>query len=168
VALTQVQRELLGGFTSGSALATTSGTSVDFTGIPSGVKRVTVMFSGVSGAAGTGALMVQLGAGSVDTASYVTSAIYAAGTNTVGGNTFTNGFGLTTPLAAATLVSGSVTFTLLGSNTWVAAGVLTLHGLGCYSCSGTKTLSSTLDRVRITFHNGTDTFDAGSVNIFYE
>lgn len=31
-----------------------------------------------------------------------------------------------------------------------------------------KTLSATLDRVRLTTVNGTDTFDAGLVNIIYE
>jgi hypothetical protein len=34
--------------------------------------------------------------------------------------------------------------------------------------AGSKTLSGTLDRVRITTVNGTDTFDAGSINILYE
>ena len=34
--------------------------------------------------------------------------------------------------------------------------------------SGTITLSGALDRVRITSSNGTDTFDAGSINIMWE
>jgi hypothetical protein len=37
-----------------------------------------------------------------------------------------------------------------------------------FSSSGTKSLSATLDRIRITTVNGTDTFDAGSINILYE
>ena len=154
--------------TQGTAQATTSGTSIDFTTIPSWVKRITVVLNGVSNSAGAGALMVQLGAGSVETTGYVSSAVYAAGTNTVGGLTFTNGFGGTTALAASTLVSGVITLVNISGNNWVASGVLHPQGLGCYSCSGSKTLSGVLDRLRITFHNGTDTFDAGSVNIIYE
>lgn len=34
--------------------------------------------------------------------------------------------------------------------------------------SGDLLLSGTLDRVRITTANGTDTFDAGTINILYE
>jgi len=34
--------------------------------------------------------------------------------------------------------------------------------------AGTKTISGVLDRIRLTTVNGTDTFDAGSVNILYE
>jgi hypothetical protein len=36
------------------------------------------------------------------------------------------------------------------------------------SIGGFVPLSGTLDRVRITTANGTDTFDAGSINILYE
>ena len=35
-------------------------------------------------------------------------------------------------------------------------------------CAGRVTLSGALDRVRVTTVNGTDTFDAGSINILYE
>ena len=36
------------------------------------------------------------------------------------------------------------------------------------SVTGAVSLSGTLDRIRLTTVNGTDTFDAGSVNIMYE
>jgi hypothetical protein len=45
--------------TLGTSVASTSGTSIDFTGLPSWVKRVIVMFSGVSGS-GTSHLLIQL------------------------------------------------------------------------------------------------------------
>jgi hypothetical protein len=38
----------------------------------------------------------------------------------------------------------------------------------CVFGGGSVTLSGTLDRVRITTVNGTDTFDAGTINILYE
>jgi len=155
--------------TSGTSQATTSGTSIDFTGIPSWVKRITVMFNGVS-TNGISIPIIQIGAGSVDATGYASgAAIAGAGTTSSIGPT-TTGFtcGATN---AANLVYANAVLNLVGSNLWVysLAGYLnssgTVYGL---SGGGNKTLSGTLDRVRITTVNGTDLFDAGSVNILYE
>ena len=156
-----------GGITSGTAVASTSGTSIDFTGIPSWAKRVTVMFNGVS-TNGTSKLRVQLGSGSVETSGYLgsSSAIASASANSA---TFSSGFDLNDSEAAIALRRGIFTCTLLGSNLWVLSGTLSVQDTGYTSLTnGTKTTSSTLDRVRITTVNGTDTFDAGSINILYE
>jgi len=150
--------------TSGTAV-TASGTSVDFTGIPAGVKRITVMFSGVS-TNGSSVLLAQLGTSSgIETSSY-------AG-NTWQGNTLNSGFGsgfnFGTSSTAASAAYGNITLALLGSNTWVLSGVIgRLGAVDCLLIAGSKTLSGTLDRVRITTVNGTDTFDAGTINIMYE
>jgi hypothetical protein len=57
----------------------------------------------------------------------------------------------------------------MNNNTWCLSGAF--HEL-VYSVgnvvSGSKTLAGTLDRIRITTVNGTDTFDAGQINILYE
>ena len=156
-----------GGITSGTVVASTSGTSIDFTGIPSWAKRVTVMFNGVS-TNGTSKLRVQLGSGSVETSGYLgsSSAIASASANSA---TFSSGFDLNDSEAAIALRRGIFTCTLLGSNLWVLSGTLSVQDTGYTSLTnGTKTTSSTLDRVRITTVNGTDTFDAGSINILYE
>jgi len=152
------------GITSGTAVASTSGTSIDFTGIPSWVKRITVMFSGVS-TSGTSNPLMQLGAGSVTTSGYVSQS--AGMTTTVGTTSYTTGFGVRQASAAAAM-NGSITLSLLGSNIWVAQGTLNPANAEAYTVSGAVTLSGTLDRVRITTVNGTDTFDAGSINILYE
>ena len=151
---------------SGTAVASTSGTSIDFTGIPSWVKRVTVMFSGVS-TNGTSNLLIQTGSGSFDTSGYIGSGsqITASGATTA---TSTAGYIIRTGSAANT-ISGVVRITLINSNTWVADGVLGFSD-SAVTCTvaGSRTTSNTLDRVRITTVNGTDTFDAGSINILYE
>ncbi len=145
-----------------------SGTSVDFTGIPSWVKRITVMFNAVS-TNGTSLPQIQLGdSGGVETTGYVSlaSAVNAA----VAANS-TTGLLVNAAGNAAYVVTGIVTIATLGSNLWVSSTVATTDsGVGNYSISGAgrKTLSDTLDRVRITTVNGTDTFDAGSINILYE
>jgi hypothetical protein len=149
---------------SGTAVASTSGTAIDFTGIPSWVKRITVMFSGVS-TNGTSNLQVQLGdAGGIETTGYV-AAIADAGSIS---SLYTTGFPCTFSLAAAAFVSGSVTISKVTGNTWVA-GILTMrHDPSPYHGAGSKTLSDTLTQLRITTVNGTDTFDAGTINILFE
>jgi len=157
-----------GGITSGTAVASTSGTSIDFTSIPSYVKRVTVMFNGVS-TNGASNYLIQIGAGSVTTSGYlsVSSVIAAA---SVGSASFAAGFGVQNGAASSACVSqGSVTLSYLNANTWVANGlVANSDNTRTVNCAGGVTLSGTLDRVRITTVNGTDTFDNGSINILYE
>jgi len=141
--------------------ATTSGTSIDFTGIPSWVRRITVMFSGVS-TNGTSAVQVQLGSGSFSTTGYASQVQQGASATTS-----TTGL-IVVAVVAASVVSGSVQVGFLGSNTWVESGNLTTGGSVFNSAGTSPALSGTLDRIRITTVNGTDTFDAGSVNILIE
>jgi hypothetical protein len=151
-----------------TAKASTSGTSVDFTGIPSWAKRVTVMFDGVS-TNGTSIIQIQLGdAGGVEITGY-TAGSSSFGASSFASTSFTTGFGIRTSNTAADTYQGSVTFTNISGNAWVALGLMfSASNYFTASMGGTKTLSATLDRVRITTVNGTDTFDAGSINILYE
>jgi hypothetical protein len=151
---------------SGTAVASTSGTSIDFTGIPSWVKRVTVMFNGVSGS-GSSLIQVQLGSGSPATSGY--TGYYYLNSSLRG--VIGSGFIVNAAGAATSTNYGIGTFTVLTGNTW--AGNMTIldsgaSALGSTQCSGSIALSGTLDRVRVTTVNGTDTFDAGSINILYE
>jgi hypothetical protein len=149
---------------SGTSVASTSGTSIDFTGLPSWVKRVTVMFDGVS-TNGTSAMLIQLGdSGGIETTGYNSSASNAGNTAT----SYTNGFPATDGSVAASVYSGVYTVVTLGSNIHSASGIFGASGDQQSVGAGSKTLSATLDRVRITTVNGTDTFDAGSINILYE
>jgi len=153
---------------SGTVQASTSGTSIDFTSIPSWVKRITVMFSGVSTSAAS-VMQIQLGAGSVTTSGYLGSAgnfNNASATSVANG---TSGIYLLNSGNPANIYYGHATFTTLGSNIWIASGVLGISNTtNMFVFGGGITLGGTLDRVRLTTVNGTDTFDAGSINILYE
>lgn len=152
-----------GAFIAGTAQASTSGTSIDFTNIPSWVKRITVMFNGVS-TNSTSLVQVQIGAGSVTSSGY-SSAAYTNTTKSVA----TTGFLIDGSSAAIFTRSGLMTISTMGSNIWVASGSWACQPDSDISYfAGGVTLSGTLDRVRITTVNGTDTFDAGSINILYE
>ena len=152
--------------TSGTAVATTSGTSIDFTGIPSWVKRITVMFNGVSTNGGS-IIQVQIGdSGGVETTSYFSGAWTANSTNT----NATTGFIIHGVNFGARVWDGSYTLVSQdATNTWVSTGMCNSLNDNAQSIGmGRKQLSATLDRIRLTTVNGTDTFDAGSINIMYE
>jgi hypothetical protein len=155
------------GITSGTAVASTSGTSIDFTGLPSWIKRITVMFQGVS-TNGTSNLRIQIGGGSVETSGYAGSTFGSAVTSVTNAS-FTSGFDFNDGASAASTRSGSLVILNISSNLWVATGIIGQTDQARTSfTSGNKTTAATLDRVRITTANGTDTFDAGTVNILYE
>ena len=156
------------GIASGTAVASTSGTSIDFTSIPSWVKRITVMFSGVS-TSGTSIPIIQLGdAGGVETTGYLSTGSRVASA-TAASSAVTTGFGIGSVGIAGAVMDGAITINLFGSNRWVAfGGIADSFSTFTLFTSGGKTLSDTLDRIRITTVNGTDTFDAGSINILYE
>jgi hypothetical protein len=143
---------------------TTSGTSKDFTGIPSWVKRITVMFNGVS-TSGVSVIQIQIGSGSIDTTSTYTGAVGSRG----GEFFYTTGFQLNRGATASVVGASLATLCTSGSNVWAISGTWSSSATdGPTMFAGNKTLSGSLDRIRITTVNGTDTFDAGTINILYE
>jgi len=155
-----------------TAQNSTSGTSIDFTSIPSWVKRITVMLQGVS-TSGTSNPRLQIGdAGGVETSGYTGIGAQVASGSVVqaqsGGFDFYNN-----STGAGDTRSGSLTLCLIDSstNSWVCNGAIATYvgtQIGTQIVTGSKSLSGVLDRVRITTVNGTDTFDAGKINIIYE
>ena len=153
----------------GTSVASTSGTSIDFTSIPSWVERITVMFQGVS-TNGSSITQIQLGtSGGIVTSSYLGSGLIAADANTPAIVNMSSGF-LTSGFGAAGYVRhGSIVISNITGNSWVAHGITgQSDSTRINMCGGSISLSGTLDRVRITTVNGTDTFDAGTINILYE
>jgi hypothetical protein len=157
-----------GAFVAGTAVATTSGTSIDFTGIPSWVKRVTLVLHQVSqNTGGSQTIIFQIGSGSVTTSGYTSSSSFIAPSTAVLG--VTTGFPINNASGAAATFSGIATICLLGSNTYsfstvVADTANTQNHFG----AGSVVIGGALDRVRLTTIGGTATFDAGSINILYD
>ena len=156
--------------TLGTAVATTSGTSIDFTGLPSWIKRIIIMLQGVSTNSSAG-LRIQIGAGSVQTSAYLGAATTTPAGSATSGNNFSSGFDVTPGAqSAASVHDGIITLVALNSsNIWMMSSSIGREdAVAAAYGAGKVTASGTLDRVRITTTNGTDTFDAGSVNILYE
>ena len=153
---------------SGTAVASTSGTSIDFTGIPSWVKRITVMFQGVS-TNGSSVHIMRLGtSGGFVTSGYASGGIYT-GISTSGG-TRTDGLLLDgNATDSAVILHGHAILTNISGNSWVQSFVMGQSNSGyAVMGGGSITLSGALTQIRITMVNGTDAFDAGTINIFYE
>jgi len=158
-----------------STAVSASGTSVQFTNIPSWAKRITVMFRGVS-TNGTNTLQVQLGTGvtpTYATSGYATQAAYISGGSVLNGITST-GFMVVNSVVAANAYSCTLTLTLLTGNTWTgqsSGGVDTAGINAIYFSAGSVALGAALTAVRIiagTAGSPVDTFDAGSINIMWE
>jgi hypothetical protein len=156
-----------GAFVAGTAVASTSGTSIDFTGIPSWVKRVTVLYSGVS-TSGSANWIIQTGAGSIVTTGY-NSTMSLAVNSTLSTTSATTGLLFGAAGQATNSYSGILVLATLGSNIWVASvNTNEVAGTRAMFGAGNITLSGALDRIRFTTANGTDTFDLGTINILYE
>jgi hypothetical protein len=143
---------------------TTSGTAVTFTGIPLGVKRVTVLFNEVS-TNGTGELWLQIGdSGGVEATGYSSRAADVES----GGQTRTTAFILNPISVAADTYKGAIVLNLqnASTNTWTCTGSL-FGGAVLSVTAGIKSLSASLDRVSLTTETG-DTFDAGTISVVYE
>jgi hypothetical protein len=156
-----------GAFVAGTAVASTSGTSIDFTSIPSWVKRITVSLSGVS-TNGTSGFLVRIGdSGGISATGYQGSVSAIAAGSASGATTSAVGF-LIGGASATNAVIGNVVLTNPTGNTWIGSWVMYMNDQQVNQGAGARTISGILDRVRITTVNGTDTFDAGSINILYE
>ena len=158
------------GITLGTPAATTSGTSVTYASLPAGIRRISVMFSGVS-TSGSSIVILQLGnSGGIVTSGYAGSVLSYNATASFSSN-FSTGFAVDAGSGATSVRHGSIVFELLdeSNNTWSAHGVMGRSDSTYVSYfGGTIVLTNELDRVRLFTAGGSDTFDAGKMNISYE
>jgi hypothetical protein len=148
------------GYTFSAAQTTSSGTSFDFTGIPSYAREVIVMLRDVS-LSGTDNILVQLGdSGGIETSGYNDTIQLSEGTNinvSLGGGTgFTIGGG-----NASNAMTGTMRIykPLTTAEEWIADATVR-RGAQFALVSGYKALSAILTQVRVT-RTGTNTFDGG-------
>lgn len=152
----------------GTSVNSTSGTAIDFTGIPSWVKKITIMFEGVS-TSGSSPIILQIGDnGGIETTSYLSSGTSLA--NSLATSSYTTGFGIGQITSLSSFVRhGTINLYNLVSNVWIANGAFAQSDVAQMLIgAGSKMLSESLNMVRITTLNGTDTFDAGKISIIYE
>jgi hypothetical protein len=149
-----------------TAQASTSGTAIDFTSIPSWVRRITVILNAVS-TNGTSLPIIQIGTSSgVETTGYLSTAQDGAASGSS-----TTGYLISRLITTSSSFTGNAVLCKVEGNTWICSGDIAVQpasSANVESIAGSKTLAGTLDRVRITTEGGVNTFDVGSINIFYE
>lgn len=155
--------------TLGTVQTSTTGTSIDFTGIPPWATRIQMTLVGVSVDAAT-TLAIQIGdSGGIETSGYLGGVV---GLVNAAGIVAENPTGSWRPNtgAASTVHHGIVIITLhnAATFTWTCLGVLGRSDIAAVDVfAGSKSTSAALDRVRLTTASGTANFNAGSVNILY-
>lgn len=152
----------------GTPVGAGSGTVIDFLDIPSWVNRVSVVLAGVS-LSGTANLLIQLGTSSgVEITGYESSSALAGAAVDAGAATSTAGI-IIRAGANTAKVSGIIQFIRGNGTLWMAGGgYARIDAALSGAAGGSKLLGGTLDRIRLTSTTGTDTFDSGIVNIFWE
>ena len=149
------------GLQTGTAVSA-SGTAIDFTNIPSWVKRITVMYSAISTNGGS-TYLIQIGSGGTPaTSGYVSTGSFGAALSQS-----TSGFVLLLNNAGY-VYYGTVVIQNVTGNTWVCSGVGIVNNTANCLNAGGVTLGGTLNIVRLTTSNGTDSYDGGTFNIIYE
>ncbi|MCE2761890.1 MAG: hypothetical protein LW713_12860 [Acetobacteraceae bacterium] len=160
------------GINRGTEQATTSGTAIDFTDIPAGVRRITINLNAVS-TNGSNRMLLQIGAGSIANSGYSSNAgsIGNGGNTTNSSGNVTSGFVLHGYAAVAAQNSiGSIRLVNISGNTWICSAILAdgTATVSVHISGGVISLGGVLDRVRLTNVGGADTFDAGAINIMWE
>jgi hypothetical protein len=153
--------------TLGTAQATTSGTAFDFTGVPSWAKRVTVILNEVSTSGGN-SILIQIGdSGGIENTGYASTSVTVNGSNQSAVISSTDGYAIQSDIAS-NANSGLIQIVNISGNIWIESHSCKITTTNMVSGGGSKTLSGTLDRIRVTTVGASDTFDGGSVNIMYE
>jgi len=152
--------------TRGTNVASTSGIAVEFTSISSDVKRITLALNEIS-TNGSSNHLIQIGdSGGFENSGYLGGVVYTG--PGMSSSVSTSGWLYNQPQNSS-IFSGHITVSNPTGNIWVCSGVGYRSDDGyAWTFAGSKTLSGTLDRIRLTTVNGSDTFDAGNVNIFTE
>ncbi len=155
-----------GSATLGTVVDTSTGaTSYTVTGLPAGVKKIAFAYGGNS-TNGTASLMIRVGpSGGVVTSGYA-GAVHD-GTNSV---IKTDGFYIDDFGAAAAVRHGRGDLQLVDASTntwsWESQTLSSDSNRAMRSGAGTISLAGALERFQF-IANGTDTFDAGKLNILY-
>ena len=152
------------GLQQGTSQATTSGTSITFTGIPSWVKRITVGISNFSND-GT-SFVLQLGYGSTTyvATGYIgcSSRIESTGSTR---NNFTTNFILYPGPASGGFHSGTLTLVNTTGNIWALSGTIGAStGTTNTVIGGHVDVTATLTALQFTG----GTFDSGNITVLYE
>ena len=157
------------GLQTGTAQTVSSVSAVNFTGIPSWVKRITVQFYNVSQTGGSSPYFsMRIGSGSIDTTSYLSQlgTTLSSSASSTGSTTY---WYLGNPGSTSSAWAGHAVLTSIsGTNNWIFSSVISSYNdARAMTSAGSHTTSGVLDRLQLLLSDGTTTF-SGTFNILYE
>ena len=165
--VTTLKTYIGGGWTSATAQSPTSGTSFSFTSLPAGLSVIHVCLADLSCNGSSENFLLEIGdSGGFETSGYLSTVTHLQAGAGQGGTNSTAAFLIAQGPGASDVVGGVLTLVHLGSNLWSMGGVIKTSASYTNHTGGTKTLSAELDRINIKT-SGTNTFDAGTVNLIY-
>lgn len=149
-----------------STSVTASGTSLSLTAIPPWAKEIAVRFNGLS-LSGSSSIIATLNS---ETSGYVGYQRFTGESSVSGQANPTNYFLITASVSSATTIKGELNLVPLGSpaNSWLITSEASRDDsvIGIDTrCK--KTLAAALSTIQIGSQNGTDTFDSGSITIYW-
>jgi len=158
-----------------TAQSTTSGTSpIEFTDVPTGVKKITIIFDDVGTATASDIVNVQLST----SASYVTTGYVSTSTRTQNASTsvsqsMTTGFIVGQLDNTSKALTGHAVLHNVSGNRWILSGVCSSTEPGdqnrSWNFGGFLDLGGTIDQLRVAGDDGpTYTWDTGQINVMYE
>jgi len=158
-----------------TAQSTTSGTSpIEFTDVPTGVKKITIIFDDVGTDTASDIVNVQLST----SASYVTTGYVSTSTRTQNASTsvsqsMTTGFIVGQLDNTSKALTGHAVLHNVSGNRWILSGVCSSTEPGdqnrSWNFGGFLDLGGTIDKLQILGDDdGTYTWDSGQINVMYE
>jgi hypothetical protein len=152
-----------------------TGTSVNFTNIPAGVTRITVMLNGVSTDNGVSFVVAHIGdAGGLETTDYnAVFGLFQSGGTSVDdlAPTGADGFYIGTSTGATTRLDGHLTLTRINTaQRWIAHSMVSDNGApitNMHTGTGNKFTSGEVDRLSVVAVGG-GSFDTGTIALMYE
>ena len=156
-----------GSLTQGTAQTVSTVTSINFTSIPSWVKRITVTMSGVTVTANASNLTLRIGSGAYDATGYNGGFFrLASGNNYPGFVGSTTAFIIINP-GTSNVCSGSFVLTNITGNNWALLSSVSDSAQTLNINAGNHTTSGVLNQLQLICADGSTTI-TGTFNILYE
>ena len=155
-----------------TAQSTASGTSgIEFTDVPTGVKKITVIFDDVGTDQSISNLRIELSTGGTYLTSGYTSTVIRSQAGGVAGNdTLTTGLIVAKLDNANKALTGAVTIYNVTGNRWISSGLCVCTGEQNWSwqSGGFIDVGGAIDKLRVTGHGSAYNWDSGQINVIYE
>lgn len=164
----QTATNLTRGTTITASTGSPTSIDIDLSSLPTGIRRITLILDGLS-TNGTSRVVVRVGTGGVVETSNYHGTVAQAGISSIAGENMDTSFEFDIAANASAIRCTTMVLCNTDGDRWVMSAISGRQDSVNSSYAGGRiNLGGTLDIIRITTFGGTNTFDTGLINIFYE